>query len=289
MRKGLLGLATVLAMYTAAPAPADACSIDLVGTGAPSPRRAVGRSSRPSSVLVVGSSPRLMRELTAKGHQVDVVADLGGAARDKTYAVIVTDEQNESAARAKYGAAHVVVRTTDIGNVVQSVEETLARRVLAHRGGPALKTQLPGTPKDAGGGTTPPNPPAVASSVKPQDETAGPQVAKAIPKSAPLLKEQIFFGLGSASVSRKAVIAHVVKWLGSNANATLVIEGYSDPTGTPEANMILSQHRAEAVRDALLAEGVDLSRIEVQAYGDTKLDYARTDGRNRHVSIRAKR
>jgi peptidoglycan-associated lipoprotein len=79
-----------------------------------------------------------------------------------------------------------------------------------------------------------------------------------------------------------------VTWLGANKAGSIVIEGHADPSGSPEANMVLSQHRADAVRDAILAQGVDASRIEVQAFGDTKLEYGRTDGRNRRVVIKAK-
>jgi OmpA-OmpF porin, OOP family len=56
----------------------------------------------------------------------------------------------------------------------------------------------------------------------------------------------------------------------------------------PDANMALSQTRADAVRDYLVNAGIDSSRIEVNAYGDTKLKYGRTDPRNRRVSIQPK-
>jgi OmpA-OmpF porin, OOP family len=65
----------------------------------------------------------------------------------------------------------------------------------------------------------------------------------------------------------------------------VVIEGHADPAGTPQDNMALAQMRAESVRDYLVSAGVDQSRLEVVSYGDTRLKYGRTDGRNRRVSI----
>jgi outer membrane protein OmpA-like peptidoglycan-associated protein len=48
----------------------------------------------------------------------------------------------------------------------------------------------------------------------------------------------------------------------------LRIEGYTDSTGSTVSNRELSERRAEAVRSALLARGVDPARIEVAAYGE---------------------
>ncbi len=46
------------------------------------------------------------------------------------------------------------------------------------------------------------------------------------------------------------------------------VEGYTDSTGAESYNQNLSERRAMAVRDALMAEGVARSRIEVIGYGE---------------------
>jgi peptidoglycan-associated lipoprotein len=298
----LVGLATALGMLLAAPAPADACSIKLIGAQH-SPRRAVARSSRPSNVLVVGESPRLVRELSAKGHKVEVVDGVATAKRTN-YGVVVTDQQHERIAREKFGTEHVVVRSGDVISVVASVESTLARRVVAHdRTRIAKDAKVARTPKDAGGGAT-----SIGTGA-PKDAGGGASAGstggtaalstgtttgtetgsrtKPVVQTSGALNEQIYFGLGSTNVGRKTTIARAVKWLGANTGS-IIIEGHADPSGSPEANMVLSQHRADAVKEAIVAEGADASRIEVQAFGDTKLEYARTDGRNRRVTIKAK-
>ena len=100
------------------------------------------------------------------------------------------------------------------------------------------------------------------------------------------LDVELYFGLGSASASgNPASIAKALKFLKANTDAGVVIEGYADPTGTPEDNLALSQRRAEWVRDRLVADGIDASRLEVMAYGDTRLKYGSADHRNRRVAI----
>ena len=45
------------------------------------------------------------------------------------------------------------------------------------------------------------------------------------------------------------------------------IDGYTDSIGTDSYNQDLSQRRAEAVKSALIARGIDPSRIGTQGYG----------------------
>ncbi|MGB8167189.1 MAG: OmpA family protein [Chthoniobacteraceae bacterium] len=57
-----------------------------------------------------------------------------------------------------------------------------------------------------------------------------------------------------------------------NPKATFSIEGHTDSTGTPEYNQTLSERRAEAVRDWLVAEmKIAPERIQTRGFGSTKL------------------
>ena len=71
--------------------------------------------------------------------------------------------------------------------------------------------------------------------------------------------------------------------------AHVKIGGYTDNSGTPEANRQLSQARAESVRDELQRLGVDSKRIEAEGYGQEHpvADNNTADGRakNRRVAI----
>lgn len=69
----------------------------------------------------------------------------------------------------------------------------------------------------------------------------------------------------------------------------LLVEGYTDAVGTDAYNMELSERRAEAIREALVARGVDTTRVVTKGYGKAYpvADNANVDGRavNRRVEV----
>ncbi|MDX1351442.1 MAG: peptidoglycan-associated lipoprotein Pal [Thiomicrorhabdus sp.] len=61
-------------------------------------------------------------------------------------------------------------------------------------------------------------------------------------------------------------------------DATLTIKGYCDERGTREYNLALGERRAQAVQNALIAEGVSPSRITVISFGeDNPVDEAHNE------------
>jgi len=56
--------------------------------------------------------------------------------------------------------------------------------------------------------------------------------------------------------------------LRQNPEQTAVVEGFTDNVGDEAFNKELSERRAQAVRDALAALGVDRSRIDARGYGE---------------------
>ena len=54
------------------------------------------------------------------------------------------------------------------------------------------------------------------------------------------------------------------------ANTVLEIAGYTDNVGDPAANLMLSQQRADAVRNELVRNGVAASTLVAKGYGDAK-------------------
>ena len=69
----------------------------------------------------------------------------------------------------------------------------------------------------------------------------------------------------------------------------LLVEGYTDAVGSDAYNMELSERRAEAIREALVARGVDTTRVVTKGYGKAYpvADNASVDGRavNRRVEV----
>ncbi len=95
------------------------------------------------------------------------------------------------------------------------------------------------------------------------------EVIKEIPGAA---SAAIFFKIGKAVISAEGMVnvklmAKVIK---DNPNATYKVAGFADKgTGSVATNQTLSEKRAQAVYDALVAEGVNPSQLEKVAMGGT--------------------
>jgi len=70
----------------------------------------------------------------------------------------------------------------------------------------------------------------------------------------------------------KADFYEVIKmnadYMSVNTSATVTIQGHCDERGTKEYNLALGERRAEAVKNALIAEGVSPSRINTISFGE---------------------
>lgn len=60
----------------------------------------------------------------------------------------------------------------------------------------------------------------------------------------------------------------VVEYMAHKKSAKIEIAGYTDNVGSKKSNKILSQQRADAVRDYLVSKGIDGARIKAVGYGD---------------------
>jgi outer membrane protein OmpA-like peptidoglycan-associated protein len=94
------------------------------------------------------------------------------------------------------------------------------------------------------------------------------------------LEGDVLFRTGSAEITPE--IAHQIQVLAqavAKSPALKVrVDGYADPRGTADANMKLSQARADAVRDLFLAAGIGENLLEVNAYGKSQSVAADNDG-----------
>jgi outer membrane protein OmpA-like peptidoglycan-associated protein len=79
----------------------------------------------------------------------------------------------------------------------------------------------------------------------------------------------VLFASGKADIAPGAQrhIDKLAEFLNKNPNRNLLIEGHTDNTGGEDLNIKLSQQRAEAVRDLLIARGVSPQRITTRGYG----------------------
>ncbi len=86
---------------------------------------------------------------------------------------------------------------------------------------------------------------------------------------APLAGElisKLHFDIGQAALpaSAEGALTSAVEALGANPGKTLVLSGFHDPSGDPAKNAELAKARAKAVREALVARGVDAARIALR-------------------------
>ena len=102
---------------------------------------------------------------------------------------------------------------------------------------------------------------------------------------------QVFFDTNSATINvRGQTIVKSVAYVVANADTTRVtVIGKTDRVGAPPANLVLSQRRADTVRDALIAAGVPAGRIDTSWTGEARQQVATADdaseSRNRVVDI----
>lgn len=81
--------------------------------------------------------------------------------------------------------------------------------------------------------------------------------------------DRVFFGSGAARLGTRAnaAISAQAQWLKQWREFEAAIEGHADDPGSDADNLKLAQQRAEAVRQRLVAEGVDSSRLAIVAMG----------------------
>ncbi len=68
----------------------------------------------------------------------------------------------------------------------------------------------------------------------------------------------------------KAVLDENARWLTAHPEIRIMVEGHADERGTNEYNLALGERRAHAVRDYLIAQGIDPSRIETISYSEER-------------------
>jgi len=82
--------------------------------------------------------------------------------------------------------------------------------------------------------------------------------------------DRLLFDTGKATLqpSSQEQLNNIAAILKAYPNVHVKIGGYTDNTGDPAANLALSEARAKNVMDALVAAGIDPSRLEAKGYGD---------------------
>ncbi len=104
--------------------------------------------------------------------------------------------------------------------------------------------------------------------------------------------QNIFFATGSAKLLAKSFksLKDVVQVMQDNPTYKIDVDGHTDNTGGDELNQKLSESRANSVKQYLVENGVDESRIVATGYGESKPiednNTAAGRAKNRRVEMR---
>ena len=81
--------------------------------------------------------------------------------------------------------------------------------------------------------------------------------------------DRIFFATDQSilDASARGTLVRQAEWLNQNGGINLTIEGHADERGTREYNLALGARRANAVRDFLISQGVNASRVQTISFG----------------------
>ena len=82
----------------------------------------------------------------------------------------------------------------------------------------------------------------------------------------------VYFDFDSAEIRPEfvAVIAAHAHAIAANASIHVRLEGHTDERGSPEYNIGLGERRAQAVRRALLLQGVGEAQVATVSYGEER-------------------
>jgi len=81
--------------------------------------------------------------------------------------------------------------------------------------------------------------------------------------------KDIFFDFDKSTMrdDAKPNLNEDLQWLNANPAEQITIEGHCDERGTAEYNLGLGERRATAIRDYLVAAGIDAKRIKTVSFG----------------------
>ena len=124
-----------------------------------------------------------------------------------------------------------------------------------------IKDEVPVASVETGGSNVEPSQEPVLSELP--DKTA-------IATGGLLSERRIGFEYDQSVVRNEdlSIISAHSDYLNQNSGQRVILEGHADERGSNEYNLALGQRRADAVRDIMLANGVQSGQIETLSFGE---------------------
>jgi outer membrane protein OmpA-like peptidoglycan-associated protein len=104
---------------------------------------------------------------------------------------------------------------------------------------------------------------------------------------APPPKFVVFFQEWSAALDEPAqsVISQAAEWVKSHPGNVARVNGFADPTGSKQANALMSDLRAQMVVDQLQTDGVNPKSIRQRGHGSVQFALTSQESRRVEISI----
>jgi len=112
---------------------------------------------------------------------------------------------------------------------------------------------------------------------------------KPVVKEKIIIPDHILFDFDSSVVKPmfSIVLEEIAKILQQKSNKGLVIEGHTDSIGTAEYNQLLSERRANTIKEFLVSKGLSASSLTAKGVGEQKpiADNTTREGRKRNRRV----
>jgi OOP family OmpA-OmpF porin len=81
-------------------------------------------------------------------------------------------------------------------------------------------------------------------------------------------------------------LANMIRVLNENPGITVRLDGHTDSVGPEAYNQGLSERRADVVREYLVRQGIDGSRVSTRGFGESRPAYSNDTEENRAANRR---
>ncbi len=121
-----------------------------------------------------------------------------------------------------------------------------------------------------------------------KDNDGCPVIKKDIHNLLTKAMQGIQFETGKATIKKASypLLDQIAKTFIENPEYQIEVQGHTDNVGNAKANLELSAHRAQAVKDYLVKAGVEESRLTANGYGDTQPKESNATAKGRKANRR---